>query len=155
VSAANRSEEVTAVSVRVQRLGPAHVIVALLVASLVLTACGDGDEQVIPTSTSPTSTSTSTSPTSSPTSTSTSVVVESGDAEVCRTAQVFASAPSGQNTADAAELARVAPRAANGQLRAAASELGRAGAGWGVGHDAAIETISTECNDLGIYVQFP
>ena len=128
------------------------VIVVLLVASLGLTACGDGDEQVIPTSTSPTSTSASTS---IPPSTSTSVVVESGDAEVCRTAQVFASSASDQNTGDAAELARVAPRAANEQLRAAASELGRAGAGWGTGHDAAIETVSTECNDLGIYVQFP
>ena len=124
-------------------------------ASLVLTACGDGDEQVIPTSTLPTSSSTS--PTSTPpsTSTSTSVVVESGDAEVCRTAQVFAGTATGQNTGDAAALARVAPRAANEQLRTAASELGRAGAGWGTGHDAAIETVSTECNDLGIYVQFP
>jgi hypothetical protein len=130
------------------------VIVVLLVASLGLTACGDGDEQVIPTSTSPTSTSASTSIPPS-TSTSTSVVVESGDAEVCRTAQVFAGTASGQNTRDAAELARVAPRAGNEQLRAAASELGRAGAGWGTGHDAAIETVSTECNDLGIYVQFP
>jgi hypothetical protein len=120
----------------------------VLVLSVVIVACGNGDEKVVPASTSVGFTASST--------TTTPVVAGAGDREVCQTAQVFANTASDQNAEEAiAELARVAPRASNERLRAAASELGAAGAGWGLGHDAAIEAVSTECNDLGIYVQFP
>jgi hypothetical protein len=121
----------------------------LLASALVLAACGDGNDGTAePTPASVSSTTT----TSISITTTTTVAVTSGDGEVCRAAQQLAD----RTTAEAAaELARVAPQAGNEELRAAAAELGGAGAGWGTGHDGAIETIATECNDLDIYVQFP